>query len=74
MVEAAPQMVKNFADDQGHNKRRMLPNLNPTHALTGLRVLIMDDAIWLGFEKDSNPLFKITDVVFGPFDFCPDSN
>jgi hypothetical protein len=73
MVEAAPQLVDGLTGNQGKFSRRLGANLNPKNSLSGLRICLAEESIWVGFAKGLQPTFKITDVMFGPFDFKPDS-
>lgn len=73
VVEAASQLVSGFADDQGDVLGQRVSDLDAKDALSGLRVLLTQKSVWVGFAEGQNPGFEITDVVFGPFDFCPDS-
>jgi hypothetical protein len=74
MVETGPQMLNSLPGNHRQLDWRLCPDLNPKNSISGLRVLLAQDAIWVGFAKGSNPAFEITDVVFGPFDFCPDAS
>jgi hypothetical protein len=73
VVERTAQLVDGFPDDQGEVFGWLRPNLDPKDALAGLRVLVAQHAIWVSFAEGQNPSFKITDVVFGPFDFRPNA-
>jgi hypothetical protein len=72
MVEAAPQIVSGVSGDHREGGRDWLLNPHPVDEFTGMRVLIAPEAVWVALAKDLDLRFKVADVVFGPFDFCPD--
>lgn len=72
MVKSAAEIMDSVPNDQTKVRRQFLPKLKD--AVAGLQVLIAPDRIVVGFSKDSDPTFEITDVVFGPFDFRPDAD
>ena len=71
-VEGAAQVVNGVPDDKGENRVEI--GLEPVNDLAGLRVLLTSNEIFVGFAKRHEPIFEITDVVFGPFDFRPDAD
>jgi hypothetical protein len=73
MVETGTQLMDGLACDQ----RDFLKGIDGTAQLKdnlfSLRVVIGHDSIRAGTRNGSHPLFNISDVVFGPFDFQADS-
>jgi hypothetical protein len=41
--------------------------------LSHLRIALSSDHVWLGIVKPSKPSLQISEVLFGPFGFYPDS-
>jgi len=71
MVEAASQAMNGVPDNQREFQWKRF--LKDKDANSGLRVLITNEKVWVGFSKDSDPILKILNVVLGPFDFRPNT-
>lgn len=72
MVKTAPQVVQNLPDQQGDGPGDTGADLHPIDLISGLRVYLDSESIRVTFAEGLQPLFEITDVLFGPFDFCSD--
>lgn len=73
VVKAASQLVDCLSDQQREDHRGICMNMNSEHSLSGLRVILGQNAVWIGFAEGQDVGFQITDVAFGPFDFRPDA-
>jgi len=72
MVEGAPKIVNQIPGDSGHSKGR-LPNAEEIiDQFSSLRIMLGSDYIWVGHQERANFNLKITEVLFGPFNFYAD--
>jgi hypothetical protein len=69
MIQRAPQVMYGIADHAGEIMRNLGSDFDPENLILGLRILVCDDGAIIGLAKGVSQAFKITDVVFGPFDF-----
>ena len=72
VVQGRPEVVYGIADDTGEVMRDFGPDFDPKDLLSRLRILLEASSITVGFTKGRELLFKLSDVVVGPFDFRPD--
>ncbi len=70
VIEAAPKLVNGFANDQRQiAQRKLMAQFYLANEQLKFRILLADEFIGI-VVPDSNEFgFKITDVLFGPFDF-----
>jgi hypothetical protein len=74
MVEAAAQLANGLSSDQREASRWLGVDVDFINSLSCLRVVLDDESIGVGIAEGLHPIFKITDVVLGPFDFRPDAD
>jgi hypothetical protein len=73
VVQSGAQAVGGLTNDDGDTGRKACAYVNPKSLLTGLRVFLGPASIGAGIAKDSQVMFQISDVLFGPVDFRPDA-
>lgn len=67
-IERGAEIVDDVADDGGPAERRLRAHPDAENPLAGLRIFLGHDLIGFGIEEGTDLRFKITDVLFGPFD------
>ena len=72
MIEGTPKAVDSISGNQRELDREIFAKAKA--ALSGIRVLIAQEQVWVSFSKGTNPGFEITNVVLGPFDFRPNAD
>jgi hypothetical protein len=72
MIERGSECVDHIAGNQENVDRNVEVIPDYEDLVSGLRVALGDDVIWVGLTKTLDSRFKIRDVLFGPFDFRPD--
>jgi hypothetical protein len=73
VIQSGSQIVENITDDDGQGQGNWRARWKAVDLIAGLRVVLGVDGIRVRVEKSVNPSLKVTDVLFGPFDFCPDA-
>jgi hypothetical protein len=73
MVQTTVQIMDAVPCDQRKDRGRVCNNTNPVDGIPRLRVLIGDQSIRVCLAEGLGFPFKISDVLFGPFDFRPDA-
>jgi hypothetical protein len=74
MIQGGSQVVYGVADDTGEIVGDFGSDFNPKDLLSRLYILFEDDSMSVGLAKGRELLFKLSDMVFGPFDFQPDTD
>jgi hypothetical protein len=72
VVETTPQIADGVTGDSRDISRNRLNACEVIRHLSGLRIVLMSDFIGFGIEKDAGCKLKVSEVLFGPFNF--DSN
>lgn len=72
-IEGTPQMVKGLSGDHADSIRYGFCLSHVKRELARLRLLLMNDVVlaWVDIEKGVESRIKINQVLFGPFNFCP---
>jgi hypothetical protein len=74
MIKSAPQLIQNLSDCHGDYAGDRGADLHPIASLSGLRIMLDSQSIRIDLAEGLQPAFKVTDVLFGPFDFRPDAD
>lgn len=74
VVQRGTQVMHSVTDDRGEADGDLLPDLVSVDALSGLRIEIDANTIWISGAERLPLSIKIADVFFGPFDFRPDAD
>lgn len=73
VIQGGTQVMHSVTDDGGNTDRDLLSDLKPVNALSGLRIEIDTDSIWISGAESLPFGIKIADVFFGPFDLGPNT-
>lgn len=73
MVQRASQVTKSVGNELVYRDRNGLDAFQIIDRLTRLRIALGPDFIRLGVVEPSKPSLQVTEVLFGPFGFYPDS-
>jgi hypothetical protein len=73
IVKNASQVLDGFSSDQRNVGWYLRANIDLLDFVSHLRIILGPDSIRISFQEGMQPLFKIADVLFGPFDFRPDA-
>ncbi len=73
VVQGASQIVGCVSGDGGESMRNVGGDAELPGPVSSLRIVLSDDVVWASFKEGACQDFKITDVLFGPFDFQPDA-
>ena len=71
MIQSTSQVVDRITGDQREIQRWSCDSLNPVDLPVPLLVSIDDELVRVRFKEVLGLRLELTDVVFGPFDFCP---
>jgi hypothetical protein len=73
MIESAPQIVNGVASDRGDVAGNGGAKITPMDFCAGIFIYLHPDLIWVGGDKTLNATFELSDVMFGPLNFVPDT-
>jgi hypothetical protein len=73
MVKNTSQLLDSFSSDQRDVSWYLCANLDLLNFISRLRIILGPDSIRISFQEGMQPLFKIADVLIGPFDFRPNA-
>jgi hypothetical protein len=74
VVKTTPQLIQDFSAQQGDRVGDRGANPHLIDSISGLRIIPGAESIGIGFAEGLQPAIEITDVLFGPFDFRPDTD
>ena len=72
VTETAAQLVDGLSRDDGEFQGWLTRAPRYIESVSRLRVVLGKDTIRVGAAEGADPGVELIDVVFGPFDFCPD--
>jgi hypothetical protein len=73
MIKARPQVVENISNDDGKSRGNWRARLNTKNFVAGLRVILGVETVRVLIDEKINPGIEFDDLLFGPFNFCPDA-
>jgi hypothetical protein len=68
MIETGAQIVNRIPNNETQTERLRLTNIKCDAFLASIRIELSDRSIRFTVKKDSNFVFEVEDVLFGPFD------
>ena len=72
MIYDASEVVNRVASDTRDTVGNGISSGYVIDQLSGLRIALGSDFVWLGIKKGFQSSVKVTDVLFGPFNFYLD--
>jgi hypothetical protein len=66
MVERRSQVMDSIAGDEGQTRREWLAEAGVEGYISGLRIGVWDDRLWMGFAKSGNGVLKVGNELIGP--------